>query len=49
MIKGFTLLEQRRSSGARGGLATYIRKALQVESHTGNEYCLHVKLVLPNS
>jgi hypothetical protein len=49
MIKGFTLLEQRRSTGARGGLATYIRKALQVESHTGNEYCLHMKLVLPNS
>jgi hypothetical protein len=49
MIKGFTLLEQRRTTGARGGLATYIRKALQVESHTGNEYCLHVKLILPNS
>ena len=28
MIKGYTLLEQRRPSGARGGIATYIRKAL---------------------
>jgi exonuclease III len=49
MIKGFNLLEQRRTTGARGGIATYIRRALQVESHTGNEYCLHVKLILPNS
>jgi exonuclease III len=48
-IKGYTLLEQRRPTGARGGIATYIRTALKVEATTGNEYCLHTKLILPNS
>jgi exonuclease III len=35
--------------GARGGLATYIRNSLHVESTTGNEYCLQAKIRLPNS
>ena len=49
MIKGYTLLEQRCPTGARGGIAAYICKALKVEATTGNEYCLHTKLILPNS
>lgn len=49
LLKGYTLLEQWRPTGARGGIATYVRKALQVESYSGNEYCLQVKRILPNS
>jgi exonuclease III len=42
-------VEQRRPQGTRGGIATYIRKSLKVESTLGNEYCLLTKLILPNS
>ena len=35
--------------GTRGGLATYVRNSLHVESTTGNEYCLAIKIRLPNS
>jgi hypothetical protein len=42
-------LEQRRPIGGRGGLATYVRSSLHIESTTGNEYCLQAKLRLPNS
>jgi exonuclease III len=49
LLKGYTLLEQRRPTGTRGGIATYIRQALKVETTSGNEYCLHTKLILPNS
>lgn len=48
-IAGYRLLEQRRQIGTRGGLATYIRKSLKVETTIGNEYCIHTKLILPNS
>lgn len=48
-LKGYKLLEQRRPTGTRGGLATYVRNSLHVESTTGNEYCLVTKLRLPNS
>jgi exonuclease III len=49
LLKGYKILEQRRPAGTRGGLATYVRNSLQIESTTGNEYCLQVKLKLPNS
>lgn len=48
-LKGYKLFEQRRSMGTRGGIATYVRNSLHVEATTGNEYCLHVKIRLPNS
>lgn len=35
--------------GTRGGLTTYVRNSLHIESTTGNEYCLVDKLCLPNS
>ena len=31
-LKGYKLYEQRRPTGARGGLATYVRNALHVET-----------------
>ena len=48
-LKDYTLIEQRRPNGTRGGLATYIRKSLQIETTLGNEYCIHTKVILPNS
>lgn len=42
-------MEQRRADSTRGGLATYVRKPLQIESSSGNEYGLHTKIILPNS
>ena len=48
-LKGYRLVEQRRTVGTRGGLATYVRNSLHIESSTGNEYCLVTKLRLPNS
>jgi exonuclease III len=48
-LKGYKLLEQRRPQGARGGLATYVRNSLHIEATSGNEYCLHAKIRLPNS
>ena len=49
ILEGFYLVEQRRPNGTRGGLATYIRKPLKVETSSGNEYCLQTKIILPNS
>ncbi len=49
LLKGYKIVEQRRPAGTRGGLATYVQNSLQIESTTGNEYCLQVKLKLPNS
>jgi exonuclease III len=49
LLKGYKIVEKRRPVGARGGLATLVRNSLHIESTTGNEYCLHVKLRLPNS
>jgi exonuclease III len=49
LLKGYKLVEQRRPTGARGGLATYVRNSLHIESTSGNEYCLFTKLRLPNS
>jgi hypothetical protein len=48
-LDGFRLIESRRSEGTRGGIATYIRKPLQVENTQTNEYGILVKLLLPNS
>jgi exonuclease III len=48
-IEGFTVVEQRRTESTRGGLATYVRKPLQIETTSGNEYGLHTKIILPNS
>ena len=48
-LKGYRLYEQRQPTGARGGLATYVRNSLNVEATLGNEYCLHTKIRLPNS
>ena len=49
IIEGFTVIEQRREESTRGGLATYVRKPLKIESSTGNEYGLQTKIILPNS
>jgi hypothetical protein len=49
ILEGFTVIEQRRSDSTRGGIATYVRKPLQIESSQGNEYGLHTKIILPNS
>ena len=35
--------------GMHGGLATYYRQSLKLESTQGNEYGLHTKLILPTS
>ena len=48
-IPGYLLVEQRRQIGAHGGLATYYRQTLQLESTNGNEYGLYTKLIVPNS
>jgi exonuclease III len=48
-LKGYRLLEQRREQGNRGGLATYVRNSLHIESTMGNEYGLVAKIRLPNS
>jgi hypothetical protein len=31
-------LEQRRDNGKRGGIAMYIKKAINIIKHSGNEY-----------
>jgi exonuclease III len=48
-IPGYLLVEQRRQIGAHGGLATYYRQTLQLESTNGNEYGLYTKLIMPTS
>ena len=45
----FQLIESRRSGSTRGGIATYIRKPIQLENTQSNEYGILVKLLLPNS
>ena len=49
IIEGFTLFEYRRENCKRGGLATYIKKPLQIEASNGNEFGLQTKIILPNS
>ena len=49
ILAGFTLVEQRRPESTRGGIATYIRKPLKLETSAGNEYSLHTKIILPDS
>ncbi len=49
IIKGYKIIEQRRPTGVRGGLATYVRNSLHIEATSGNEYCLFTKIRLPNS
>jgi exonuclease III len=48
-IPGYHVVEQRRQIGTHGGLATYYRQMLQLESTQGNEYGLYTKLILPTS
>jgi exonuclease III len=48
-IPGYHVVEQRRPQGSHGGLATYYRQSLQLESTQGNEYGLCTKLILPTS
>ena len=48
-MPGYQVVEQRRQTGAHGGLATYYRTSLKLESTTGNEYGLLTKLILPTS
>lgn len=48
-IPGYNVIEQRRPQSSHGGLATYYRQSLKLESSQGNEYGLHTKLILPTS
>jgi Endonuclease/Exonuclease/phosphatase family len=48
-MPGYQVVEQRRQTGTHGGLATYYRTSLKLESTTGNEYGLLTKLILPTS
>ena len=48
-IPGYNIVEKRRPVGAHGGLATYYRQSLQLETSEGNEYGLYTKLILPTS
>jgi exonuclease III len=48
-IEGFQLVESRRPGNSRGGLATYVRKHLKIETNTYNEYGILTKIILPNS
>jgi hypothetical protein len=43
------LIESRRLDSTRGGIATYIRKPLKIESIQTNEYGIFTKILLPNS
>ena len=49
LLKGYKLVEKRRPTGVRGGLATYVRNSLHIDATSGNEYCLFTKIRLPNS
>jgi exonuclease III len=49
ILEGFTLVKQCRPEGTRGGIVTYVRKPLKIESSSGNEYSLHTKIILPNN
>jgi exonuclease III len=48
-LDGYTVVEKRRAGSTRGGLATYIRKPIKIESSNANEYGIHTKITLPNS
>jgi exonuclease III len=48
-LPGYRVVEQRRPTGSRGGIATYIRLAFQIEASVGNEYGMLTKIVLPTS
>ena len=38
LVFGYSWYEQRRSVGIRGGIATLVRRGLQVTQHKGNEH-----------
>ena len=46
-IPGYTVLEQRRPSGKRGGFATLVKKGLHVTRVAQNDYAILVDLLLP--
>ena len=48
-LDGYALVEKRRPASTRGGLATYIKKPIKIESSNANEYGILTKLILPNS
>lgn len=48
-IPGYNLLEQRREQGKRGGIAMYIKSALNVVKSRGNEYAQTAQIQLPDS
>jgi exonuclease III len=48
-LDGYSVVERRRTTGTRGGLATYIKKPIKIESSNNNEYGIHTKVILPNS
>ena len=48
-LDGYAVVEKRRADSTRGGLATYIKKPIKIESSNINEYGIHTKLILPNS
>jgi hypothetical protein len=48
-LEGYKLLEQRRETGTRGGIATYVKNQLKIERSEGNEYGISTKVMLPNS
>jgi exonuclease III len=49
VLDGYNVIEERRKTGNRGGIAIYIKKQLAIERTLGNEYGLYAKLMLPNS
>ena len=46
-IPGYTVHEQRRPSGKRGGFATLVKKGLHVTRVAQNDYAILVDLLLP--
>ena len=47
-IPGYSIYEQRREKGTRGGIAILVRKAFPIHSYKGNEYAQQVQLGLPD-
>lgn len=48
-IPGYSLSEQRRETGKRGGIAIYTSNKLKIVRADGNEYAQTVQLQLPDS
>jgi exonuclease III len=46
-IPGFSVFEQRRPRGNRGGIAVLVRKGIKVQHSMGNEYAQAVRILLP--